>query len=196
MIGQDFISRIPPEHKPLIYKAAATTTLAIGSLCAPWEMVRIMGSTILAGVGYGIANERISSWSCSQHFFKNHISDSDNLRNRPIQGLNPNLNAIISGMLDYWSIASIFGVVVAAVARAPLCGLKLKATQITPYLIVGSTLVTLVIQVSMRIIQTHCNTNKQTTCCMQHATSHFFFMTGHILLAVAVFAARIGRIRL
>lgn len=200
MIGQNFISRIPLEHKPFIYKAATATALAAGSLCTPWESVRIIGSTVLTGVSYGIANEKISSWGCSQHFFKDHISDSANLRNRPIQGLNSNLNAIISGMLDYWSIASIFGMVLAVVARAPLrIGLKIKATQITPYLAIGSALVTLVIQVVTRIIQTHCNANKQTKqiiCSTQHATSYGFFITGHILLAVAVLIARIGRFRL
>ncbi|MGL5626416.1 MAG: hypothetical protein ACRDDW_02715 [Candidatus Rhabdochlamydia sp.] len=198
MLGQNFISRIPSEHKPFIYKAATATALAAGSLCTPWESVRIIGSTILTGVSYGIANEKISSWGCSQHFFKDHISDHSNLRNRPIQGLNPNLNAIISGMLDYWSIASIFGMVLAAVARAPLCGLKIKATQITPYLVIGVTLVTLVIQVAMRIIQTHCNAKKQTKqfiCSTQHGLSYGFFVTGHILLAVAVLVARIGRFR-
>ncbi len=189
---------ITPEYNPL-YKAAAATALAAGSLCTPWESVRIIGSTILAGVGYGIANEKISSWGCSQHFFADHISDSSNLRNRPIQGLNPNLNAIISGMLDYWSIASIAGIFLAAVARAPLrVDLKIKATQITPCLVVGSALVILVIQVATRII--YRNTTKQSQqkiiCNMQHATNHFVFVMGHVFLAVAVFAARIGRIRL
>ncbi|MGL5263406.1 MAG: hypothetical protein ACRDAI_02350 [Candidatus Rhabdochlamydia sp.] len=199
MIGQNFISRIPSEHKPFIYKAATATALAAGSLCTPWESVRIIGSTILTGVSYGIVNEKISSWGCSQHFFENHISDRSNLRNRPIQGLNSNLNAIVSGMLNYWSIASIFGMVLAAVARAPLrIDLKIKATQITPYLVIGATLVTLVIQVATRIIQTHCNTKKQTKqfiCSTQHGLSYGFFVTGHILLAVAVLVARIGRFR-
>lgn len=163
------------------------------------ETVRIIGSTILLGVSYGIANEKISSWGCPQHFFSDHISDSSNLRNRPIQGLNPTLNAILSGMLDYWSIASIFGMFLAAVSRAPLrVDLKIKATQIIPYLVAGSAVVTLVTQVATRII--YRNTPKQgqqkIICNMQHATNHLFFVMGHVLLAVAVFAARIGRIRL
>lgn len=197
---RDCISRIDiaPEHKPLLYKASAATALAAGALYTPWETTKIIGSTVLAGIGYGIANDMIASWGCSNHFDKKHISDSSNLRSHPIQGLHASLNAVISGMFDYWRVSAIAGAVFAVIARAPLSIFKVKiqATQITPYLAIEATLATLVIQISTRILQKHHDTPKKTACSIQHAASYGTLALGNILLATAILTTRVGWFRL
>lgn len=194
MIGQDFILRIPVEHRPLFYTAAAVTVLAAGSICTPWEITKIIGSTILTGIGYGIVNDMIASWDCAQHFEARHISDSF-LRNHP-PILTSRLNALISGMLDYWKLASIAGIVLATIARAPSSlRLKITATQITPYLVMSAALTTVIVQISSRILQKHFHAKKENVCNLQHAMSYGLWTTIHILAGV-VLTARIGFTRL
>jgi len=180
---------ITPEHKTLFYKAATTTVLAAGSLYTPWETTKIIASTILTGIGYGIVNDLISSWGCSKHFDKGHISDRSHLRNQPIQGLRSSLNAIVCGMFDYWRVSSIAGIVFAAAARAPLpiFKVKIKAAQITPYLLIGSVLITFVAQLSNRILKRYV----KKTCDIHHATSYGILVTGNILLTTAILITRI-----
>lgn len=181
---------ITPEHKSLFYKAATTTVLAIGSLYTPWETTKIIGSTILAELNYGIANDLFSSWGCSQHFDNNHITDCSNLRDRPIQSLPPIFNAAVCGMFDYWRVSSIAGIVFAAAARAPLpiFKVKIKAVQIIPYLIIGSVLITFVTQLGNRILKKYV----KKTCDIHHATSYGILVTGNILLTTAILTTRIG----
>lgn len=189
---RDFISHIDivPEHKPLFYKASAATALAAGSLYTPWETTKIIGSTVLAGIGYGIANDMISSWGCSKHFDKDHISDPSHLRNQPIQGLHSSLNAVISGMFDYWRVSSIAGIILAIAARAPLSifKVKIKATQITPYSVIGSILVTLVVQIGARVFKKY----SKAACNFQHAASYGILVPGNMLLTAAILTTRIG----
>lgn len=179
---------ITPEHMSLFYKAATTTVLAIGSLYTPWETTKIIGSTILTGIGYGIANDLISSWGCSKHFDKGHISDLSHLRNQPIQGLHSSLNAIVCGMFDYWRISSIAGIAFAAAARTPVLKIKIKAIQITPYFVIGSFVITLIAQLSNRILKKY----TKNSCNTQHAVSYGALVTNNILLATAILATRTG----
>lgn len=181
---------ITPEHKTLFYKAATTTVLAAGSLYTPWETTKIIGSTILTGIGYGIANDLFSCWRCSKHFDNDHITDRSHLRDRPIQGLHPVFNAAVCGMFGYWRVSSIAGTVFAAAARAPLpiFKVKIKAAQITPYLIIGSVLITFVTQLGNRILKKYV----KKTCDIHHATSYGILVTGNILLTTAILTTRIG----
>lgn len=187
------------DYKSSAKKAVIATILSAGAVYTPWEATRIIGITVLTGVGYGIANEMISSYGCPQHFSVQHISDSCNLRNRPIQNLHPSFNAIISGMLDYWRISAITGTAFSIIARVP-CILspvrRITFSQLTPYLTIGIATTTLVIQVSTRIIQKHYNISQKITCCNQHAISYGILATESILLGVALVVARVGLIKL
>ncbi|PWU16174.1 MAG: hypothetical protein C5B45_01035 [Chlamydiae bacterium] len=187
---------ITPEHKFLFYKATTTTILAAGSLYTPWETTKIIGSTILTGIGYGVVNELISSLDCSKHFDKKHISDSSHLRNQPIQGLHSSLNAVVSGMFDYWSVSSISGIILAVVARAslPILKVKINATQIIPYLVIGSSIVTLIVQIGNRILRKY--SDNAIACNIQHAVSYGILVTGNIVLTTAILTTRIGLFRL
>lgn len=179
---------ITSEHKSLFYKSATATTLAVGSLWTSWETTRIIGLTTLIGVSHGVANDLISSWGCSKHFDKSHIPDRSHLRNQPIQGLHSSLNAVVCGMFDYWRISSALGIVLSAAARAPVFKVKIKATQITPYLVIGSAVITLVVQIGNRILKKHV----KKTCGIQHAASYGLLVTGNILLTAAILTTRIG----
>lgn len=187
------LAKADPEYKSLTKKAIVTAASAAVAICTPWETTRIVGSTILTGMGYGMANELIASWGRSQH-----ISDSFHLRNRPIQGLHPNLNAIINAMVDYWSVSAIAGMVFACIARAPLpiLGLKVRAAQITPSLVKGAFLITLLVQVIFQVAQKYYPINKQKTCGIQQAASYGFVKLGGIFLGTAILAARVGLVKL
>lgn len=181
---------IPLEHKSLFCKAGTTMVLAVGSVYTPWETTKIIGSTILTGVGYGIANELISSWGCSKHFDKDHISNPSYLRNRPIQGLHTSLNIVASGMFDYWHVSSVVGIILAIASRAPLSVFKekIQATQIIPYLVMGSAVITLVIQISNQILKKY----SKAACNIQHGASYGILATGNMLLTAAILTTRLG----
>ncbi|VHO01905.1 hypothetical protein [Candidatus Rhabdochlamydia sp. T3358] len=181
---------ITPEHKSLFYKAATTTALAAGSLYTPWEATKTIGSTTLIGIGYGIVNELISSWCCSELNKKSTFSNlKHNSKHLPIQDLHPSLNAIVRGMFDYWRVSSIAGITLALAARAPLFKVKIQAVQITPYLVIGSILVTLVVQIGNRILRKYDNI---IACNIQHAASYGILVTGNMLLTAAILTTRIG----
>ncbi len=183
---------ITPEHKSLFCKAATTTALAAGSLYTPWETTKIIGLTILTGIGYGITNDLISSWDCSRHFDKKHISDSSHLRKQPIRGLQSSLKAVVRWVFDYWRVSSIAGIILAVVDRASLTIIKVKinATQITPYLVIGSSVVTLIVQIGNRILRKY--SDNTVACNIQHAASYGILVTGNIFLTTAILATRIG----
>lgn len=186
------------DYKIAAKKAIIATLLSAGAVHAPWEATRIIGLTVLAGIGYGIANEMISSYSCSQHFAVQHITDRSTLRNHPIENLHPSLNAMISGMLDYWRISAITGIVFSIIARIP-CTLfparKITFSQLTPYLAIGIATTTLVMQISSRVIQKHYDINQRIICRNRHAISYGILATGNILLGIALITARVGLIK-
>lgn len=201
--------KITPEHKVLFYKAATTTGLSIGALCTPWETTKIIGLTILTGMGYGVTNDLISSYNCSEHFKKGHIFDSSNLRNQPIKGLPSTLNAVVCGMFDYWHVSSIAGIVLAAAARTPLpvCSVKIQATQIAPYLAIGAAFITAIIQIkaqcskaknkadftiAQRRAQFHFKKRNREICNTQYAASYAMLVIGNALLTIALLITRIG----
>lgn len=188
---------IPAGYKSRLCKASTTTILAVGSLCAPWETTKIIGSTILTGIGYGIANELIASWSCSKHFNKRRVLSLDisnskhHSRHYPIPGLHYSFNAVVNGMLDYWRVSSVVGIILAVVARTPLSILKgkIKATQLTPYLVIGSALITLIIQIGRYRLQKH---DTIIACSIQQSASYGILVTGNMLLTAAILSTRIG----
>lgn len=92
-------------------------------------------------------------------------------------------------MFDYWRVSSIAGITLALAARAPLFKVKIQAVQITPYLVIGSVLVTLVVQIGNRILRKYDNI---IACNIQHAASYGILVTGNMLLTAAILTTRIG----
>jgi len=85
---------VNPRYKLLVHVAATATLSAVGAVLAPWEAVRIIGLTMLTGMGYGIANDMVACRDCIEYFTVGHRYDGIALRNRPLLTLNPTLNAI------------------------------------------------------------------------------------------------------
>ena len=148
-------SLINQSYSHLVNIAAAATALAVAALLTPWETVRIIGMTVLNGIGYGIANDMIACRDCIEYFTVGHIYDGKNLRNRLLNTLNPNLNALAWGMVATWHVCAIAGVCFALLARLPFRGLVLKITavQLAPYLAIGTALALLASHVRSRIAQ-------------------------------------------
>ncbi|QZA58415.1 hypothetical protein [Candidatus Rhabdochlamydia porcellionis] len=135
----DILSKIDivtPRYKPLVFRAVGATTLAGLALCSSWELIKITGLTVLTGTAYGIANDMIACRDCIEYFTVGNFYDGRSLKNRPIQSLNPNLNAIAWGTIATWYVCLIAGIALSIIARVPLPGITLKITakQIAPYL--------------------------------------------------------------
>lgn len=111
-------------YRSLVYTAAAATGLAIAAVRAPWEAVRIIGTTVLTGIGYGVVNDMIACRDCIEYFTVGHGYDGKNLGYRALNTLDPSLNALAWGTMATWPVCTIAGVFFAFLARTPLPGLE------------------------------------------------------------------------
>lgn len=203
---------INPQYKPLVYTAATATGLAIGAVLAPWEAVRIIGLTVLIGVGYGIANDMVACRDCIEYFTVGHRYDGTELRNRPLKTLNPTLNAIAWGAIATWHVCAIAGSILAFIARAPIPGLvvKITAAQLAPYLAIGAAVTILVAHILSRSAQKEMAANPDNkywgvplnlqagweACNIRNSAGYSAIGLGGLALSVAMVAARIGFIGL
>ena len=121
-------SLINPRYSPLVYTAIAAPVLAAAACCTRWETLRIIGTTVLTGVGYGIGNDMFACRDCPEYFTVGHVFDGKNLRRRPLRTLEPNLNALCWGSIATWHVSAIAGCVLAGISRVPLFGAKSKVT--------------------------------------------------------------------
>jgi hypothetical protein len=188
--------------------AATATGLAVAALLTPWEAVRIIGTTVLTGVSYGIANDMIACRDCIEYFTVGHLYDGQNLRFRPLNTLDPNLNAIAWGAIATWHVCAIAGAFFALIARVPFLGLPLKITaaQLAPYLAIGAALALLVSHVMARVAQVEMAANPYykyegvplglqagwEACNTRNAIGYSSIGIGGTILSVAMIAARAG----
>ena len=203
---------INPSFKPLVKIAIKATLLATGAVFAPWESIRIIGLTILTGVGYGIANDMVACRDCIEYFTVGHRYDGQELRNRPIKTLNPTLNAFVWGMIATWHVCALAGTILACIARTPFPGLALKisAMQLAPYLAIGAALTIITGHVVSRTSQKAMTKLPYfkyqgvplklqpgwEACNMRNLTGYSALALGALALSVAMVAARIGLIGL
>jgi hypothetical protein len=131
---------INQRYRPLVNAAAVATGIAIAAVLTPWEVTRIAGMTVLTGVGYGVVNDMMACRDCIEYFTVGHHYDEQKLRYRPLNTLNPNLNALAWGAIATWPVCGIAGGAFATLARIPCPGLELKITavQLAPYLAIGA----------------------------------------------------------
>lgn len=206
------IDIVNPRYRPLVYSACVATGVAVGAVFAPWEAVKIVGLTVLLGVSYGIANDLIACRDCIEYFTVGHHYDGTELRNRPIKTLNPNLNAIVWGMVATWPVCAIAGSILALMARAPVPGLVLKisAVQLAPYLVIGAALTIIFAHVVSRSAQKKMAANPHEkyfgvplnlqagweACNIRNSTGYAAVGILGIALSIAIIAARIGLIGL
>jgi hypothetical protein len=199
---------INEEFAPLVYTAAAATGIAALSLLGPCEAVRIIGMTVLTGVGYGIANDMFACRDCIEYFTVGHIYDGRNLENRPLNTLDPNLNALAWGAIATWHVCALAGVLFATIAQAPIPGLALKisAIQLAPIFAIGAAITLLVSHVRSRMAQQAMESNPHheywfvplefqagwEACNVRNLTAYLSLGIGAIALSVATVVARTG----
>ncbi|NGX35810.1 MAG: hypothetical protein K1000chlam1_00643 [Candidatus Anoxychlamydiales bacterium] len=145
---------INQRYKPLVVMSATAIGLAIAAV-APWEAIKIIGITVLTGFGYGVANDMIACRDCIEYFTVGHFYDGRNLKNRPLNTLNPTLNALAWGAIATWHVCAIAGTFFSLLARIPFFGLSIKITaiQLAPYLAIGAAIALLVSHVRSRLAQ-------------------------------------------
>lgn len=199
---------INQRYRSMVNVAASVTGLAVAAVLSPWEAVRIVGMTVLTGVGYGIANDMIACRDCIEYFTVGHFYDERNLGNRPLNTLNPTLNAIAWGAIATWHVCTIAGAFFALLARTPFPGLALKITavQLAPYLAIGAVLAFLVSHVRSRMAQKEMAGNPRheywgvplnlqagwEACNVRNLTGYASIGIGGAVLSVAMVAARVG----
>lgn len=131
---------ITERYRLNVYVAAAATAAAVTAVTlSKSESTRIIGTMVLTGVGYGIANDMFACRDCIEYFTVGHKWDGQKLEKRLIQTLDPTLNAVAWGAVATWNESAIAGVALAAFARMPLYGssLKITSTQLMPWLAMG-----------------------------------------------------------
>lgn len=199
-------------HRKVVYVAGIATGLAVGAVLAPWEAVRIIGMTVLTGVTYGIANDMFACRDCIEYFTLGHFYDGKSLEHRPLNTLDPTLNAIAWGAIATWHVCTIAGAFFAFIARTPFPGLALKITaaQLAPYLGIGAAISLLVAHVRSRLAQ-QAQLNDPyikyeevpfkfqagwEACNVRNSTGYEAIGIGGLVLSVAMVAARAGLIGL
>jgi hypothetical protein len=143
-------------HEKRVWAAVCTMGLAVAAVVSPWQGAKIFGMMTLTGVIYGIAKNMIFSYrDCPAYFntrclydpaydvdefdnFSGHNSISWHL----ITTSDPNLNAIVWGMVETWHISALAGIILAAVSRMDLLevGYKMTAREFFPYCAVGASI--------------------------------------------------------
>lgn len=148
-------SLINPSYRLIVNTAVGATGAACVAVFSPSETLRIIGLTVLTGVGYGIANDMIACRDCIEYFTVGHIYDEKRYRYRLLKTLDPSLNALAWGMVATWHVCAIAGVLIAIVARAPFPGLKTRVSSamIFPYLALGAAFTLLISHFKSRAMQ-------------------------------------------
>ncbi|MBS0616364.1 MAG: hypothetical protein JSR58_07435 [Verrucomicrobia bacterium] len=199
---------INEQYKSMVYLAAFATGVAVTAVLSPWEATRIIGTTVLTGVSYGVANDMIACRDCIEYFTVGHQYDAQNLRNRPLNTLNPTLNAIAWGMIATWHVCAVAGVVLAAIARTPFPGMALKITaaQLAPVLIIGALATFVFAHISSRIAQKKMQDHPHQkywgvptefqagweACNIRNSAGYSALAIGGLLLSIGMVAVRAG----
>ncbi len=203
---------INQRYRPLVNATLNATGLAIIGAFIPWEPIKIVSMTVLTSIAYGITNDMIACRDCIEYFTVGHIYDGKNLKYRPLNTLDPNLNALIWGALATWHVACIAGVFLAVVARIPFPKLsrKISAAELAPSLSISAALTLITSHVMSRRAQRAMEENPckkyrnvpielqsgWEACNIRNGIGYLALALGGIVLSVAIIAARAGLINL
>ncbi|MFA6118952.1 MAG: hypothetical protein WCT85_05915 [Parachlamydiales bacterium] len=119
-------SIINENYKKYIYEGLSTATLSAISLLFPFEALKIVGTTMLAGMGYGIVSNLVSSIRCPEYFTIDHKYHGKELQPRLVRSLNPLLNAVVWGSLTTMRVSFLAGTFFALLSRIPFAKLAIK----------------------------------------------------------------------
>ncbi|MGD2169121.1 MAG: hypothetical protein PVI40_02635 [Chlamydiota bacterium] len=203
-ISQSNLPLVNPRYKPLLNLAIGATGAAVAAALSPWESVKIIGMTVLTGVGYGIANDMVACRDCPEYFTIGHMHGGA----RVLNTTNPNLNALAWGTIATWHVCAIAGSVFGFMARASIPGLsqKVQATQLAPYMAAGAVTAICISHVKSRLAQKEMEQrpyhkyfavplNLQSgweACNIRNLTGYVSLAIGGVALSVGIVAARAG----
>lgn len=121
---------------------------------------------MLSAAAYGIANNMIACRDCIEYFTADHKDHGRNLDHRLVRSLNPNLNAVVWGVVATWHVASVAGVILAITARTPMKWLphKISNRQLLKFLVPG-----IVVALSFA----HLASRRAQKCCPLQLELHF-----------------------
>jgi len=207
-ISQNNLPLINPRCKPFLSLAIGATGAAVAAVLSPWESAKIIGMTVLTGVGYGITNDMVACRDCSEYFTLGHMYGGTRVLNTS----NPNLNALAWGTIATWHVCAIAGSVFSFMARAPFPGLsqKVQATQLAPYMAAGAVAALCISHVKSRLAQKEMEQrpyhkyfavplNLQSgweACKIRNLTGYVSLAVGGVVLSVGIVAARTGQFSL
>ena len=207
-VNQPTLPLINQKYRPLVYTAATATAIATTAVFIPCEAVQIIGMTILTGLGYGVTNDIIACHDCIEYFTIGHFYDGKNLNSRPLNTLNPILNALAWGSIATWHVCAIAGTFFAILARTSFPGLTLKITavQLTPYLAMGAAVTLFLSHVRSRMAQKEMIDHPKEkypgvpmelqsgweACNIRNLTGYNCLEIGASILSIAMIAARAG----
>jgi hypothetical protein len=198
---------INPMYKPLVQASMIAAGCAIGSLLTPWEGIRIIGTTMLTGISYGIINDMIACRDCIEYFTVGHFFDGTRLANRPLLSLNPNLNALAWGTIATWHVCALAGTFFSLLARVPLPRIvtKISARKLFPYLSISAAASLIFSHIKSRLAQKAMQSHPYfkyavplrlqagwETCNIRNTAGYTMIVKGGLILSIGILAARIA----
>jgi len=109
-----------PVYANKIKRAILINIIAFCALFWPIDAVQLIGAIVFLGTVYGVANDMIACRDCIEYFTFGHVFDGQNYRWRPLNSLDPDLNAIVWGMLATWPFCVAAGLILAICAQLPI----------------------------------------------------------------------------
>ncbi|NGX38124.1 MAG: hypothetical protein K1000chlam2_01296 [Chlamydiae bacterium] len=94
---------------PGVLFSATIGMAAIASLFSKSDMMKIPGVTVVMTAAYGIFNDMIACRDSIEYFTRFHTWQGQNLTNRTVMNLDPNLNAIVVGGLSTIALGGLAG---------------------------------------------------------------------------------------
>ena len=205
-------SLVNPRYKAAVQLGVGAAGAAITAIFAPSEAARIIGTTVLTGVSYGIASDLIACRDCIEYFTVGHFYDGKELRSRPINTLDPNLNAFVWGVIATWHVCTVAGAIFALLARAPFSGMAIKivSAQLTPYLAISAVLTLFISHIGSRVAQRKMIANPYRkfngvplnlqsgweACHVRNTMGYASIGVSSVILSVMIIAARTGFIEI
>jgi hypothetical protein len=202
---------INPNYQQVVNFSLYATGIAAATLLTRCESIKIIGTTVLTAVSYGILNDMIACRDCIEYFTIGHRYDGRNLRYRPLNTLNPNLNALVWGAIATWHVSAIAGAVFAIFARMPFpkLSVKITAAQLAPCLAIGAFSTLIIAHVASRRAEQKMRSNPfmkynavplafqsgWEACNTRNSVGYLSLLRGGIALSVLIIAARAGIIK-
>lgn len=197
-----------PPYRHIFRSAVYATQLSAIAALIPFEPTKIVGTTVLTGVFYGVINDMFACRDCIEYFTIRHFYDGTDPRYRLIRSLNPNLNALAWGMAATWPVTAAAGSLLAVASRMPFPGMDHKVTtsELLPLLTAGAAITLVISHIFSRVAQQQAANNpnfnlyrnvpqefqaKWHACNVRNSTGYAALAIGGIFLTTFIITSRL-----